>query len=78
MMKLKMKSVKDEQLNVRNAVDADHLLLQNLLYEATHLQNQVSAVQDYKYVSLEDLNLNLITVVSMMDNIDFCMYDFFL
>jgi hypothetical protein len=48
MMKLKLKSVKEDQLVERSDVDSDHLLLQNLLYEATHLQNQVAAVQDYK------------------------------
>ncbi|XP_021951482.1 THO complex subunit 5 homolog [Folsomia candida] len=59
MMKLKLKSVKDEQLSVRNDVDSDHLLLQNLLYEATHLQNQVAAVQDYKG---KDESIDLIPV----------------
>ncbi|XP_021960014.1 THO complex subunit 5 homolog isoform X2 [Folsomia candida] len=48
MMKLKLKSVKDEQLSVRSGVDSDHLHLQNLLYEATILQKQAAAVQEYK------------------------------
>lgn len=48
LLKLKLKSVKDEQFTKRTEVDAEHLKLQNLLYEATNLQNQVAAVQDYK------------------------------
>jgi len=50
LMKIKLKLAKEDQLAMRNEVDSDHLLLQNLLYEATHLQNQVAAVQDYKQV----------------------------
>lgn len=48
LMKFKLKIVKDEQHLKRQEVDAQHLLLQNLLYEARNLQNQVAAVQDYK------------------------------
>ncbi len=48
LMKFKLKIVKDEQHSKRQEVDAQHLLLQNLLYEARNLQNQVAAVQDYK------------------------------
>jgi hypothetical protein len=45
---LKQKVVKDELLEQKQAVDADHLTLQNLLYEALHLNKQMSAVKDYK------------------------------
>ncbi|ODM93791.1 THO complex subunit 5 B [Orchesella cincta] len=48
LLKFKLKIVKDEQQARRKQVDTEHLLLQNLLYEATNLQNQVAAVQDYK------------------------------
>ncbi len=47
-LKLKQKVVKDELLEQKQAVDADHLTLQNLLYEALHLNKQMSAVKDYK------------------------------
>ncbi|CAL8087830.1 unnamed protein product [Orchesella dallaii] len=48
LLKFRLKIVKDEQQAKRKQVDSEHLLLQNLLYEATNLQNQVAAVQDYK------------------------------
>jgi len=48
LLKLKLKFAKEELFSVRNDVDSDHLLLQNLLYEATHVQDSVAAVQDYK------------------------------
>lgn len=46
--KLRLKIAKDNVSEQRQKVDADHLCLQNLIYEATHLNDQVSAVQDYK------------------------------
>lgn len=48
LLKFKLKIAKDEQAYKRHFVDTEHLVLQNLLYEATNLQNQVAAVQDYK------------------------------
>lgn len=50
LLKFKLKIAKDEQHLKRQEVDSEHLTLQNLLYEATNLQNQVAAVQDYKLV----------------------------
>ncbi len=47
-LKLRLKIVKDELLEMRQNVDGDHLALQNLLYEALHLNKQVTAVKDYK------------------------------
>jgi len=48
LFKLRLKVSKDEVSSMRHEVDAEHLRLQNLLYEATHLSNQVAAVQEYK------------------------------
>jgi hypothetical protein len=48
LMKLKLKYGKDELFALRTAVDADHLVLQNLLYEATHVMGSIGAVQEYK------------------------------
>ncbi|CAG7723978.1 unnamed protein product [Allacma fusca] len=57
--KLRLKLVKDDALNHRQDVDRNHLLLQNLLYEATHLKKQVEAVQEYKG---QDEEIDLIPV----------------
>lgn len=46
--KLRLKAVKDETMSCRQEVDRDHLLLQNLMYEAQNLKKQVEAVQSYK------------------------------
>lgn len=48
LLKIRLKIAKDEQVAKRQEVDAEHLTLQNLLYEATNLQNQMAAVQGYK------------------------------
>jgi len=47
-LKLKLKSVRDDLILQRQSADTDHLELQNLLYEAIHLNKQVAAVKDYK------------------------------
>lgn len=48
LFKLRIKIEKDQIAEHRQKADSDHLRLQNLIYEATHLKDQVLAMQDYK------------------------------
>src|SRR5271156_1809729 len=47
-LKFRLRHVKDEAFAMRQDVDSDHLVYQNLLYEAIHLNKQVSAIKLYK------------------------------
>ncbi|CAL8119210.1 unnamed protein product [Orchesella dallaii] len=48
LLKIRLKIVRDEGETTRKDVDSEQYLLQNLLYEASNIQSQVAASQDYK------------------------------